>query len=122
MALMMSLAPVISESYVNLPMDVARATEAVRMPGRLRRLLCIKWTQEEQVMPVIYKTQKQHYTGHKRYLQHANNNIQQIRPVTYKPKINNQLASYRFCICEKHNIIFLTLIFILKSRFFWGVY
>jgi len=50
----MSLVPVTSVSYVNFPLDVASATEAVMTPGFFKRVDSIRWTHEEHVIPSIF--------------------------------------------------------------------
>lgn len=52
-ASMMSRGPVNSVSYKNLPLLVARATEASWIPGRLIKVDSIRWTHDEHVIPVI---------------------------------------------------------------------
>lgn len=49
----MSRGPVVSVSYTNRPLLVANATDAFSIPFLLVRFDSIKWTHEEQVMPVI---------------------------------------------------------------------
>jgi len=50
---MMSLGPVASVSYVNLPWAVASATETERMPGRLISVDSMRCTQDAQNIPSI---------------------------------------------------------------------
>jgi len=49
-----SLAPMSSLLYVKRPLEVANATEAVRMPGSFIIAVSIPWTQDEHVIPSIY--------------------------------------------------------------------
>lgn len=58
-ASIMSRGPVVSVSNTNLPLLVAKATDACSIPGLLLMLDSIKCTQDEQVMPVIWKKCKQ---------------------------------------------------------------
>ena len=45
--------PIVDGSKLTFPFSVERATEAAEMPGILRRLDSMRWTQEEQVMPLM---------------------------------------------------------------------
>lgn len=54
----MSRGPVVSVSYTNRPLLVANATDAFSIPFLLVRFDSIKWTHEEQVMPVICKKKR----------------------------------------------------------------
>lgn len=54
-ASMMSRGPVVSVSYTNRPLLVAKATDAWSIPGLLLMLDSIKCTQDEHVIPVIWK-------------------------------------------------------------------
>lgn len=58
-ASIMSRGPVVSVSNTNRPLLVAKATDACSIPGLLLMLDSIKCTQDEQVMPVIWKKCKQ---------------------------------------------------------------
>ena len=53
-ASMMSRGPVISVSYTNRPLLVAKATEACKIPGLLIMEDSIRCTQEEHVIPLIW--------------------------------------------------------------------
>jgi len=57
MALMISLAPVNSESYLKCPLDVASATDADLTPRCFKTLDSMWWTHEAQVIPSICQHQ-----------------------------------------------------------------
>ena len=54
-ALIMSLGPVTSGSNSKCPLLVAKATEAINKPGFFIRVDSIRFTQEEHVIPLIWK-------------------------------------------------------------------
>ena len=61
-ASMISRGPVVSVSYTNRPLLVAKETDASSMPGLFFMLDSIEWTQEEHVIPVIWNVNKKSRT------------------------------------------------------------
>ena len=64
MAAIISLPPVISGSYVNRPLDVGRATEAIRTPARFKIADSMWWTQDAHVIPSICHIITCHYMSY----------------------------------------------------------